>query len=87
MVDGIECRAENSRLHWQLIIDLEIGGEWTVHKHSGTLQDTFEHVLFAMEHAGVPKGLSWIEENVGACADPYSMKIDAAPVEWRILKA
>lgn len=87
IVDGIVCRGRNAKLYWKLDISIEIAGEWKMHKHSGALQDTFEHILWSMEDAGIPKDLSWCEENVGPCADPYSMKIEAAPVEWRILKS
>lgn len=85
-VDGVVCRAKNIALNWQLAIDVQIDGNWTAHKRSGSLQDTFESILRVMEEVGVPKGLSWVEDNVGPCADPYDMKIEAAPVEWRILK-
>ena len=88
LVDGVICRAKNARAHWKLEIAVEIAGEWRPHKHNNIMQDTFEHILWSMEDAGVPKGLSWREENVGPCADPYSMKIEAVPVtEWHILKS
>lgn len=88
IVDGVVCRGRNARLHWKLEITIEIAGEWMNPKHSGAMQDTFEYILWSMEDAGVPKGLSWREENVGPCADPYSMKIETVPVtEWRILKS
>lgn len=87
MVDGVMCRADNARLSWQVAIDVEIDGQWQPHDLSGSMQDKFEQIIWTMERAGIPKGLSWVEDKVGPCADPYSMKIDAVPVEWRVLKS
>ena len=86
-VDGVVCRGKKARIDWKLEISVETAGEWTMHKHSGAMQDTFEQILRSMEGAGVPRGLSWREENVGPCADPYSMKIEVAPVAWSVQKS
>jgi hypothetical protein len=86
-VDGVVCRGTNAKLYWKFEVIVELAGEWRMDPRSGAMQDTFEHILWTMEEAGVPKGLSWREEHVGPCADPYCMTIEAAPVEWHILKA